>query len=106
VRVRSRRPGSLADALGGVAVEVVAEVDLAGLSPDDVVVEALWTGGAGGGRVLCALAADGAPTPSSRAFRGTITIPHEGPRTLAIRVRPRSAGAADASGLESLVVWG
>lgn len=106
VRFVGRRPGTFEGAVGGVELEVVAELDLGALTSDDVVVEALATGAAGQGRVLGALAADGRDAPTTRAFRGRVVVPHDGPRTLAVRVRARATGPADASGLEALVLWG
>ncbi|MBL9088648.1 MAG: alpha-glucan family phosphorylase, partial [Planctomycetia bacterium] len=106
IRFTGRRPGSFDGAVGGVELEVVADLDLAGVSPDDLVVEALATGHPGQGRVLGLLAPDGATPSSTRAFRGRVVVPHDGPRTLAVRVRARSTGPADAAGLETLVLWG
>lgn len=111
VRVLDRRPATLSDATGGTEVDVSAVLDLGAgaVSPDDLVVEALVGGPSGGQRVLGALApgeTGGAPLAVRRTFRGTVTVPHEGPRGLSIRVRIRAHGPQDAAGLEGLVAWG
>ena len=106
VRVATRRPSGLDGVRGGERRDVEADVELAGLSPDDVLVEAVVSGGPGGqgGAVAATLSADGA-AGGARRFRGVVEVPHDARRALSVRVRACVRGPQDA-GLSDLVVWG
>ena len=120
VRIASHRIGSLEGLVAGSQVVASADVDLAGLSPQDVVVELVFRGpvgasrvGTGGAaapvghsssRVAAVLEASGPGAGPVQSFFGTATLAEAGRFSGAVRVRPRRDLPGD-DALADLVVW-
>ena len=97
----------LAGLAAGGSLEVSADVDLAGLSPDDVLVELVFRGtgpGAPTSRVASVLSPAGDARGTVLTYRGAVTVDEPGRQSGAFRVRARADRQGD-GGLADLVVW-
>ncbi|HVG94241.1 MAG TPA: alpha-glucan family phosphorylase, partial [Planctomycetota bacterium] len=107
VRLHAARMDGLAGLAAGGSLEVSADVDLAGLSPDDVLVELVFRGtgpGAPKSRVASVLSPAGEPRGTVLTYRGSVTVDEPGRQSGAFRVRARADRQGD-GGLADLVVW-